>query len=135
MYYAVYGISVYSIVHLLLVSSAIAVSTFHGLRHRNRFSNSIIIVDGVACLWGSSEGDQMALIILIAEIRRLAKAARRLRIVSRLAIAHVNVRALVVVSLRGVLFPVVGVEDVENGKTGADQSDTTLGITGDCQRL
>lgn len=100
MYYAVYGISVYSIVHLLLVSSAIAISTFHGLRHRNRFSNSIIVIDGVACFWDSSEGDQMALVILIAEVWRLAKAAGGLRVVSRLAVAHVNIGALVVVSLR-----------------------------------
>jgi hypothetical protein len=34
--------------------------------------------------------------------------------------------------LRGVLFPVMAVEHVENGQTGADQSDATLGITGDC---
>lgn len=74
----------------------------------------------------------MALIILIPEVWRLAKAAGRLREVARLAIAQLNIGALVVVSLRRVLFPVMGVQDVENGKTGANQSNTTLGISGDC---
>lgn len=62
----------------------------------------------------------MALVILVTEIWRLAKAAGRLRVVSGLVITQSNIGALVVVSLRGVLFPVVGVEYVEDRKAGAD---------------
>ncbi len=75
----------------------------------------------------------MALVILVTEVWRLAKAAGGLRVVSGLAVTQSNIRALVIVSLRGVFPLVVGVEDVEDREAGADQSDTTLGIPGYCQ--
>lgn len=70
----------------------------------------------------------MALVILVAEVWRLAKAAGGLRVASGLVITQPNVGALVVVSLRRVFLLVMGVEDVEDRETGADQSNTTLGV-------
>ena len=123
----------YSKINPSLMSSTIAIGAFHGLRHCNRLSNTIVIIDGVSCIGSSRKGNQMALVILVTEVWRLAKAAGGLRVVSGLVVTQSNIGALVVVSLRGVFLLVVGVEDVEDRETGADQSDTTLGITGYCQ--
>lgn len=70
---------------------------------------------------------------LITKVRCLVplRLRRILRCGPCLAVTELNLGALVVVLLGRVVLPVMSEQDVQNGETSADQTDTTLGISKD----
>jgi hypothetical protein len=107
-------------------SATITIPALDSLFYRNCLADTILIIQGVRCLRGPGKGDKMT---LITESRCFVPLRRGLRCGSCPAVSELNLRALVVVFLGRVFLPIMSEQDVKNGETSADQTDTTLGIS------